>query len=100
MLPRSVGQRLASAEHHADQLTILGAVVPVDLGHANQGAVVSVLQADAVDPLHAPQEEAQALTPEEELSALKAALGEELGAGARAAVMTKAAAIHRGRRKR
>lgn len=44
--------------------------------------------------------EARAPSPEEELSALKAALAEELGTGARAAVLQKAAVIHRGRRKR
>lgn len=44
--------------------------------------------------------EAKPPSPEEELAALKAALTEELGAGARAAVMTRAATIQRGRRKR
>ena len=44
--------------------------------------------------------EARPPSPEEELAALKAALAEELGAGARAAVMAKAATIGRGRRRR
>lgn len=44
--------------------------------------------------------EAQKLSPEDELAALKAALAEELGTGARGAVLAKAAVIARGRRRR